>query len=122
MGGFLILGRKSAPAANHGSLLKLCDINGSSITTCTCDHSITCLAYTNLPEGISINAIAGGLSNGNVRYVIFVVYEKYTLSNGSDNFTMITYSMWNAWDLAVIRDISLNSSHSPVVRYGNHSL
>ena len=44
------------------------------------DLYVNCLAFSNAPEGLSVNVIAGGLESGLVR-------------------------LWSSWDLRPLRDI-----------------
>ena len=48
-------------------MLHLHTINVELVTTTTCKETINCLSYSNAPEGLSINVIAGGLSSGTIR-------------------------------------------------------
>ena len=43
-------------------------VNGRFIGHVTCEHMISCLDFSGAPEGISVNVIATGLSNGAIRY------------------------------------------------------
>ena len=52
-----------------GSVMKLWTVNGRFIGHVTCEHMINCLEFSSAPEGISINVIATGLSNGAIRWV-----------------------------------------------------
>ena len=51
-----------------GSRLSLHTVNATRIATTRCDHLILSLAFSNAPEGRSINAIAAGLSSGTIRW------------------------------------------------------
>ncbi|KAJ7352935.1 endosome to lysosome transport via multivesicular body sorting pathway [Desmophyllum pertusum] len=64
-----------------GSVMKLWTVNGRFIGHVTCEHMINCLEFSAAPEGISVNVIATGLSNGAIR-------------------------LWSTWDLRHIRDIA----------------
>ena len=52
-----------------GSVMKLWTVNGRFIGDVTCEHIINCLEFSSAPEGISVNVIATGLSNGAIRSV-----------------------------------------------------
>lgn len=62
------------------SVLKLWTVNGRFIGDVSCEHMINCLEFSSAPEGISVNVIATGLSNGFIR-------------------------LWSTWDLCHIGDI-----------------
>ena len=62
------------------SMLRLWSVNGALVTSTDVYSEVRCLAYTNAPEGVFINAVVGGLRNGNIR-------------------------MWSSWDLSVIREL-----------------
>lgn len=64
-----------------GSVMKLWTVNGRFLGHVTCEHMINCLEFSSAPEGISVNVIATGLSNGAIR-------------------------LWSTWDLRHIRDIA----------------
>lgn len=51
-----------------GSDLRLWTVNGDLIGHVHCRETIRSLAFSNQPEGVSVNVIAGGLENGVVRY------------------------------------------------------
>lgn len=51
----------------NGSVLKLWTVNGRFIGDVSCEHMINCLEFSSAPEGISVNVIATGLSNGLIR-------------------------------------------------------
>ena len=76
------------------SKLMVYTINGSfigDITTERDDSYITSVCYSTATEGISINVIATGHSNGDVK-------------------------LWSSWDLTSIREIQLNSINCPITR------
>lgn len=50
-----------------GSIMKLWSVNGRFIGHVTCEHMINCLEFSSAPEGISVNVIATGLTNGVIR-------------------------------------------------------
>ena len=50
-----------------GSELRLWTVNGKAVGSATCDLIINCLDFSNAPEGVAVNVIATGLSNGAVR-------------------------------------------------------
>uniref|UniRef100_UPI00358EB0E6 lysosomal-trafficking regulator-like isoform X2 n=1 Tax=Myxine glutinosa TaxID=7769 RepID=UPI00358EB0E6 len=63
-----------------GSDLRLWTVNGDLIGHMHSPEAVCSLAFSNQPEGVSVNVIAGGLENGVVR-------------------------LWSTWDLKAIRDI-----------------
>ncbi|XP_022782202.1 lysosomal-trafficking regulator-like isoform X2 [Stylophora pistillata] len=65
----------------EGSVIKLWTVNGRFISQAPCELLINCLEFSAAPEGISVNVIATGLSNGAIR-------------------------LWSTWDLSQIRDIA----------------
>lgn len=65
----------------EGSVIKLWTVNGRFISQAPCELLINCLEFSAAPEGISVNVIATGLSNGAIR-------------------------LWSTWDLSHIRDIA----------------
>lgn len=65
----------------EGSVMNMWTVNGKFIGQVTCEHMINCLEFSAAPEGISVNVIATGLSNGAIR-------------------------LWSTWDLSHIRDIA----------------
>ncbi len=66
-------------------------INGEKVGSVTCEHSVQCLAYSNVPEGASINVLVGSLGSRIIRF-------------------------WSSWDLLHVRDIVWEESRSPIVR------
>jgi len=56
-------------STDHGSCLMLHTVNAQHISSVECEELILCLACSTAPEGRSVNVIAGGLSNGVIRYV-----------------------------------------------------
>lgn len=50
-----------------GSDLRLWTVNGDLVGHVHCRESICSVAFSNQPEGVSVNVIAGGLENGVVR-------------------------------------------------------
>ena len=42
-------------------------INGRLINKCRSDVQIMCICYTSAPEGVYVNVIAGGMSNGSIK-------------------------------------------------------
>uniref|UniRef100_A0A8C4N483 BEACH domain-containing protein n=1 Tax=Eptatretus burgeri TaxID=7764 RepID=A0A8C4N483_EPTBU len=63
-----------------GSDLRLWTVNGDLIGHMHSPEAVCSLAFSNQPEGVSVNVIAGGLENGVVR-------------------------LWSTWDLKAIREI-----------------
>lgn len=56
-------------AVGGGSDLRLWTVNGDLVGHVHCREIICSVAFSNQPEGVSINVIAGGLENGVVRWV-----------------------------------------------------
>uniref|UniRef100_A0A4X2K228 Lysosomal-trafficking regulator n=1 Tax=Vombatus ursinus TaxID=29139 RepID=A0A4X2K228_VOMUR len=73
-----------------GSDLRLWTVNGDLVGHVHCREIICSVAFSNQPEGISINVIAGGLENGIVR-------------------------LWSTWDLKPVREITFPKSNKPIV-------
>lgn len=76
------------------SQLSVFTINGRSVGELhTSDHEpyITSLCYSTCPEGLSINVIATGLSNGAIK-------------------------LWSSWDLTLVRKIKLHQVDIPIRR------
>ncbi|XP_074079064.1 lysosomal-trafficking regulator [Macrotis lagotis] len=73
-----------------GSDLRLRTVNGDLVGHVHCREIICSVAFSNQPEGISINVIAGGLENGIVR-------------------------LWSTWDLKPVREITFPKSNRPIV-------
>ncbi|XP_048843336.1 lysosomal-trafficking regulator-like isoform X2 [Brienomyrus brachyistius] len=73
-----------------GSDLRLWTVNGDLIGHVHCREIICSMAFSNQPEGISVNVIAGGLENGVVR-------------------------LWSTWDLKPVREITFPKSNKPIV-------
>ncbi|NWX87962.1 LYST regulator, partial [Nothoprocta pentlandii] len=73
-----------------GSDLRLWTVNGDLVGHVHCRESICSVAFSNQPEGISVNVIAGGLENGVVR-------------------------LWSTWDLKPVREITFSKSAKPIV-------
>ncbi|XP_077145213.1 lysosomal-trafficking regulator [Ranitomeya variabilis] len=73
-----------------GSDLRLWTVNGDLIGHVHCRETISCIAFSNQPEGISVNVVAGGLENGVVR-------------------------LWSTWDLKPVREITFPKSNKPIV-------
>lgn len=77
------------------SQLHVFTLNGqpiADIRTNHCEPYITAICYSSCPEGISINVIATGLSDGSIR-------------------------LWSSWDLTLIRIIASIASNclSPII-------
>ncbi|KAM6218970.1 lysosomal-trafficking regulator isoform 2-T2 [Rhynchocyon petersi] len=77
-------------SAGGGSDLRLWTVNGDLIGHVHCREIICSLAFSNQPEGVSVNVIAGGLENGIVR-------------------------LWSTWDLKPVREITFPKSHKPII-------
>ncbi|XP_029450120.1 LOW QUALITY PROTEIN: lysosomal-trafficking regulator-like [Rhinatrema bivittatum] len=73
-----------------GSDLRLWTVNGDLVGHVHCREIICSVAFSNQPEGISVNVIAGGLENGIVR-------------------------LWSTWDLKPVREIVFPKSNKPIV-------
>ncbi|XP_075718563.1 lysosomal-trafficking regulator isoform X2 [Rhinoderma darwinii] len=73
-----------------GSDLRLWTVNGDLIGHVHCREIISCVAFSNQPEGISVNVVAGGLENGIVR-------------------------LWSTWDLKPVREITFPKSNKPII-------
>ncbi|KAF7710729.1 hypothetical protein HF521_009601 [Silurus meridionalis] len=73
-----------------GSDLRLWTVNGDLIGHVHCREIICSVAFSNQPEGVSVNVIAGGLHNGVVR-------------------------LWSTWDLKPVREITFPKSNKPIV-------
>ncbi|XP_019382698.1 PREDICTED: lysosomal-trafficking regulator isoform X1 [Gavialis gangeticus] len=73
-----------------GSDLRLWTVNGDLVGHVHCRESICSVAFSNQPEGVSVNVIAGGLENGVVR-------------------------LWSTWDLKPVREITFSKSNKPIV-------
>nr|XP_002717388.2 lysosomal-trafficking regulator isoform X3 [Oryctolagus cuniculus] len=77
-------------SAGGGSDLRLWTVNGDLVGHVHCREIICSVAFSNQPEGISINVIAGGLENGIVR-------------------------LWSTWDLKPVREITFPKSSKPII-------
>nr|XP_033792260.1 lysosomal-trafficking regulator isoform X2 [Geotrypetes seraphini] len=73
-----------------GSDLRLWTVNGDLVGHVHCREIICSLSFSNQPEGVSVNVIAGGLENGIVR-------------------------LWSTWDLKPVREIAFPKSNKPIV-------
>ncbi|TNM99905.1 hypothetical protein fugu_012938 [Takifugu bimaculatus] len=73
-----------------GSDLRLWTVNGDLIGHVHCREIICSVAFSNQPEGMSVNVIAGGLENGVVR-------------------------LWSTWDLKPVREITFPKSSRPII-------
>ncbi|XP_069001150.1 lysosomal-trafficking regulator isoform X4 [Embiotoca jacksoni] len=73
-----------------GSDLRLWTVNGDLIGHVHCREIICSVAFSNQPEGVSVNVIAGGLENGVVR-------------------------LWSTWDLKPMREITFPKSSKPII-------
>ena len=68
-------------------------INGEKVGKMSCEELIHSLAYSNAPEGKSVNVLVAGLSTGVVRF-------------------------WSSWDLLPVRDVVWEKFTRPIIRYG----
>ncbi|KAM9477784.1 lysosomal-trafficking regulator isoform 2-T2 [Clarias gariepinus] len=73
-----------------GSDLRMWTVNGDLIGHVHCRENICSVAFSNQPEGVSVNVIAGGLHNGVVR-------------------------LWSTWDLKPVREITFPKSNKPII-------
>uniref|UniRef100_A0A3Q1FPP0 Lysosomal trafficking regulator n=1 Tax=Acanthochromis polyacanthus TaxID=80966 RepID=A0A3Q1FPP0_9TELE len=73
-----------------GSDLRMWTVNGDLIGHVHCREIICSVAFSNQPEGVSVNVIAGGLENGVVR-------------------------LWSTWDLKPVREITFPKSSKPII-------
>ncbi|XP_026212302.1 lysosomal-trafficking regulator isoform X5 [Anabas testudineus] len=73
-----------------GSDLRLWTVNGDLIGHVHCREIICSVAFSNQPEGVSVNVIVGGLENGVVR-------------------------LWSTWDLKPVREITFPKSSKPII-------
>ncbi|XP_054654688.1 lysosomal-trafficking regulator isoform X3 [Dunckerocampus dactyliophorus] len=73
-----------------GSDLRLWTVNGDLVGHVHCREIICSVAFSNQPEGVSVNVIAGGLENGVVR-------------------------LWSTWDLKPVREITFPKSCKPII-------
>ena len=74
---------------SDGSMLMVHTINGDFVGQLTTDCKITSICYSNSPEGISVNVIATGFSNGIIK-------------------------LWSSWDLTLIRVIRADRYEKPI--------
>ncbi|KAJ8248339.1 hypothetical protein GJAV_G00240950 [Gymnothorax javanicus] len=77
-------------SAGGGSELCLWTVNGALIEQARSSETIHSLAFSNQPEGLSVNVIAGGLQNGVIR-------------------------LWSTWDLRPVREIAFPKSNKPII-------
>ncbi|XP_078504939.1 lysosomal-trafficking regulator isoform X2 [Lissotriton helveticus] len=73
-----------------GSDLRLWTVNGDLVGHVHCREIICSVSFSNQPEGLSVNVIAGGLQNGVVR-------------------------LWSTWDLKPVREITFPKSNKPII-------
>uniref|UniRef100_A0A2K6V8Y1 Lysosomal trafficking regulator n=1 Tax=Saimiri boliviensis boliviensis TaxID=39432 RepID=A0A2K6V8Y1_SAIBB len=75
-------------SAGGGSDLRLWTVNGDLVGHVHCREIICSVAFSNQPEGVSINVIAGGLENGIVRDlntpwdIGYLIIPKYNVQTG----------------------------------------
>jgi len=94
------------------SRLELRSVNGTLIGITTTRPIITSLCFSTAPEGISINVLAAGLSNGFIRYKFIakvILFHFFFMS-----FFLFPCSLWDTWTLNPVRDIATDSSQSIV--------
>lgn len=76
---------------NDGSHIRLWTINGSLVAAQDTKDRVNCVTFSSAPEGVSVNVLAAGMSNGVIR-------------------------LWSSWDLMWIRDIVIDVMESSVTR------
>lgn len=64
---FVVVALETWEPVGGGSDLRLWTVNGDLIGHVHCREIICSMAFSNQPEGVSVNVIAGGLENGVVR-------------------------------------------------------
>ncbi|RWS15169.1 lysosomal-trafficking regulator-like protein [Dinothrombium tinctorium] len=74
---------------DEGSALKVNTINGITVGHVKTGEKIEALCYSTAPEGVSVNVIATGFSNGNIQ-------------------------LWSSWDLTAVRLISADRYTKPI--------
>jgi len=74
-----------------GSHIRLWTVNGSLAAAQNCKIRVRCVAFSNAPEGLAVNVVAGGLENGTVR-------------------------LWSGWNLFPVRDIRAPNVNQPITR------
>lgn len=81
----------SLHSVGGGSDLRLWTVNGDLIGHVHCREIICSVAFSNQPEGVSVNVIAGGLENGVVRWAETFIVTFLCLFSSRDNelFTLI---------------------------------
>ncbi|XP_036091506.1 lysosomal-trafficking regulator isoform X4 [Rousettus aegyptiacus] len=77
-------------SAGGGSDLRLWTVNGDLVGHVHCRERVCSVAFSNQPEGVSINVVAGGLESGVVR-------------------------LWSTWDLKPVREITFPKSNKPII-------
>lgn len=75
----------------RSSKLMVYSINGVPIGDISLEPYITSLCYSTAPEGVSINVIATGHSNGSI-------------------------CLWSSWDLTSVRRITITDIQHPIIR------
>lgn len=63
----------------HSSSMRLHTINASLVGSLTTSEQITSVCFSTAPEGISVNVVAAGMSDGSIRYLIFILILKIIL-------------------------------------------
>ena len=58
-----------AAESGNSCTLQIWTINGKLIRKIMVEEEIHTLAYSAAPEGVYVNILAGGLANGNIKYV-----------------------------------------------------
>ncbi len=64
---FILLSPPSYTEKASSCMLRLWTINGRKIERTHVEVMVHCLSYTAAPEGLYVNALIGGLANGNIR-------------------------------------------------------
>ncbi|KAK9508246.1 hypothetical protein O3M35_007946 [Rhynocoris fuscipes] len=74
----------------HSSNLRLHSINATLVGSITTSEQITSLCFSTAPEGISVNVVAAGMSDGSIR-------------------------LWSTWDLTPVGKISAQGLTQPII-------
>ncbi|XP_067940034.1 lysosomal-trafficking regulator-like isoform X2 [Watersipora subatra] len=73
-----------------GSVLEVFTVNAQPVARLTLTHTIAWLCYSAAPEGLSVNALVGALSDATIQF-------------------------WSSWDLKPIRTLSVNGMDEPFI-------
>ncbi|XP_073990723.1 lysosomal-trafficking regulator mauve isoform X4 [Rhodnius prolixus] len=74
----------------HSSSMRLHTINASLVGSLTTSEQITSVCFSTAPEGISVNVVAAGMSDGSIR-------------------------LWSTWDLTPVGKISAHGLTQPII-------